>query len=67
MTIDNVFFRSLAEKMQSALFIGLALGDKVKAAEYLVEDPKVVVKRDELTARKERLDIVRQKLLKFSS
>lgn len=66
--IDLKFVKALAKEIQPFLIAKFELGTdnaNTRCAMYLAEDPNIVAKRDELTARKKRLESVHQELIKF--
>jgi len=66
--VDNDFLHALGKDIQGALIDGVGLGsDKAteRATMYLTEDPDIVVRREELLAKKQRLDGVLEKLFSF--
>ncbi|KAH0580123.1 hypothetical protein H2248_002929 [Termitomyces sp. 'cryptogamus'] len=66
--IDLLFVRAIADDMQPSLITQFSLGTvdaKERCAMYLAENPMVVVKRKELTVRKERLEEVKHALHAF--
>ncbi|KDQ60443.1 hypothetical protein JAAARDRAFT_125646, partial [Jaapia argillacea MUCL 33604] len=66
--IDLQFVKAVGEDLQPFLVGKLGLGNSSaseRCASYLVEDPSVVTKRDELIARKNRLELVATKLYHF--
>lgn len=68
MIIDNKFLRAFARELQAHLIrhLGLGAADAVaRCAAYLEEDPLTVAKREELLARKKRLENVQEELLRF--
>ncbi|KAH8092249.1 P-loop containing nucleoside triphosphate hydrolase protein [Cristinia sonorae] len=65
MTIDNMFLFAFARELQPCLIEKLGLGSfssAARCASYLAEDPNVVHERDELLARKKRLESVQIEL-----
>ncbi|KAG6843814.1 hypothetical protein H0H87_012992 [Tephrocybe sp. NHM501043] len=66
--IDLLFVKAIASDMQGSLISKLSLGTadaKERCAMYLAENPTVLMKRKELTVRKERLEEVRHALHAF--
>ncbi|KAK7040880.1 hypothetical protein VNI00_009476 [Paramarasmius palmivorus] len=66
--IDLQFLKGLGEKLQSHIVTQLGLGAATaneRCARYLAEDPAIVARRDELTARHKRLESVQQELNNF--
>jgi hypothetical protein len=68
--IDLKFTKAIPKDIQSFLIDKLGLGatDAAKrCANYLAEDPTMVARRDELMARKKRLENVRLEIQNFGS
>ncbi|KAF5317462.1 hypothetical protein D9758_018043 [Tetrapyrgos nigripes] len=66
--IDLRFVKALSKELQPFLITKFGLGNSSaseRCAQYLAEDPVVVERRDELLARKTRLDKVQQELISF--
>ncbi|RDB17526.1 Interferon-induced GTP-binding protein Mx2 [Hypsizygus marmoreus] len=66
--IDFMFVKPVGTEMQTSLISKLALGTpdaNDRCAMYLSENPMVVVKRKELSSRKQRLEEVKQALHNF--
>ncbi|KAK7461117.1 hypothetical protein VKT23_009043 [Stygiomarasmius scandens] len=66
--IDLRFVKALSKELQPFLISKFGLGTQMaseRCAQYLAEDPSLIAKRDELTARKKRLDSVQQELMGF--
>ncbi|KZT22881.1 hypothetical protein NEOLEDRAFT_1180623 [Neolentinus lepideus HHB14362 ss-1] len=66
--IDRKFVRAIAKDLQGFLISKLGLGTanaSSRCAAYLAEDPNIIVRRDELIARKKRLEGVKLELAKF--
>ncbi|KAG6862119.1 hypothetical protein C0995_005931 [Termitomyces sp. Mi166 len=63
--IDLLFVRAIAEDMQPSLITQFSLGTADAKERYIAENPMMVVKRKELTVRKERLEEVRHALHAF--
>ncbi|EPQ51165.1 hypothetical protein GLOTRDRAFT_141261 [Gloeophyllum trabeum ATCC 11539] len=66
--IDHKFVRAIAKDLQSSLISQLGLGTanaSTRCATYLAEDPHVVARREELIARKKRLEGVTKELSNF--
>ncbi|KAF7800172.1 hypothetical protein EIP86_011419 [Pleurotus ostreatoroseus] len=68
MMIDGQFLFAVAESAQGFLIEKLGLGTHkaaVRCAGYLAEDPTIVVRRDELSRKKARLEQVQSELDNF--
>lgn len=68
LAIDYEFLRAFSEDLQECLLkhLGLGAADAVaKCAAYLEEDPFNTARREELLARKKRLESVQEELLRF--
>ena len=65
LTIDHNFLFASSSSLQGHLIDALALASPARCQGYLAEDPHVVAEREELTARKRRLESVRAELLDF--
>ena len=68
MLIDMTFLFSFADTIQGFLVEKLGLGTEKSAgrcALYLAEDPVIVLRREELTRKKERLGRVQKDLDNF--
>ncbi|KAI0820111.1 P-loop containing nucleoside triphosphate hydrolase protein [Trametes gibbosa] len=68
LTIDHHFLYAFAEKLHERLFERLGLGAHNAAARcsaYIAEDPTIVAARDELLAKKKRLENVQRALFNF--
>ncbi len=68
MSIDYYFLYAFAEQLHERLFERLGLGTANAAARcsaYVAEDPSVVAARDELMAKKKRLENVQRALYHF--
>ncbi|KAK7467517.1 hypothetical protein VKT23_004571 [Stygiomarasmius scandens] len=66
--IDSQFVRALSKELQSFLISKFELGTSTaseRCAKYLVEDASLVSKREELTARRKRLESVQQQLINY--
>jgi hypothetical protein len=66
--IDLRFVKALGKDMQKFLVSELGLGSasaNEKCARYLVEDPLVAARRDDLMARVKRLESVQRELNSF--
>lgn len=68
LAIDHDFIYSFAEELQDRLVekLGLVSNDaRDRCSAYLAEDPHVVAIREELTARRRRLEKVQEELLNY--
>ncbi len=68
MMIDGQFLFAVSESAQGFLIERLGLGTQkasVRCAGYLAEDPMIVVRRDELSRKKARLEAVQSELDNF--
>jgi hypothetical protein len=68
MLIDSLFVKPIGEDMASSLTTKLSLGTadtNERCTVYLAENPVVVTKRKELSARKDRLEEVKNALHTF--
>ena len=65
MTIDHTFLFSFARALQQYLIEKLAVASPARCAAYLAEDPHIVAEREELMARKKRLESVQTELFNF--
>ncbi|KAG5640591.1 hypothetical protein DXG03_007994 [Asterophora parasitica] len=66
--IDYMFVKAVAEDMQSFLISKFALGTAdatERCSAFLADNPMVVIKRKELSARKDRLEVVKHALHTF--
>ncbi|KII84204.1 hypothetical protein PLICRDRAFT_46578 [Plicaturopsis crispa FD-325 SS-3] len=66
--IDLLFVKAVSKDVQSFLVTKLGLGTAnatARCAQYLAEDPNIVQRRDELVARKKRLENVADELYNF--
>ncbi|KDQ60446.1 hypothetical protein JAAARDRAFT_191825 [Jaapia argillacea MUCL 33604] len=66
--IDLKFVRAIGKDLQPFLIGKLGLGTpnaSIRCASYLAEDPHIVARRDELVARKKRLESVELELYNF--
>ncbi|KAF7319138.1 hypothetical protein HMN09_00250200 [Mycena chlorophos] len=67
--IDARFLRAISNSLQKELISAFQLGGEgadARCAMYLTEDPMVVAKRDELMARRKRLEAVQMELHNFA-
>ncbi len=68
MAIDRSFLKTFAESLQEFLIEKLGLGTpnaKVRCASYLAEDAGTATTREELKAKKKRLEDVQEQLFNF--
>ena len=68
LTIDHHFLYAFADTIRARLFERLGLGTPTahqRCVAYVAEDPAIVATRDELLAKKKRLENVRQALFTF--
>ncbi|KAI0079853.1 hypothetical protein K474DRAFT_477367 [Panus rudis PR-1116 ss-1] len=68
MTIDHSFLFSFSESLQNRLIEKLGLGSnnsEARCTAYLAEDPKVAAERDEVMAKKKRLEAVQDELYRY--
>jgi hypothetical protein len=66
--IDLKFVKAITKELQNFLISELGLGTEHandRCAKYLADDPNVVARRDELLARKNRLESVKMELQNF--
>ncbi|KAJ7735808.1 P-loop containing nucleoside triphosphate hydrolase protein [Mycena metata] len=66
--IDLKFLRAISEALQQELISEFELGGanaNTLCAEYLAEDPRLVAKREDLTARRRRLEAIQIQLHNF--
>lgn len=66
--IDLKFIKAITQELQSFLISELGLGTENandRCTKYLAEDPNVIARRDELVARKNRLESVKVELQNF--
>ncbi|KAJ7185818.1 P-loop containing nucleoside triphosphate hydrolase protein [Mycena filopes] len=66
--IDHKFLRALSQTLQQELVSEFGLGSadaNTLCASYLAEDPRLVAKREDLTARSKRLELVQVQLHNF--
>ena len=67
-SIDLKFVKAITKELQNFLILELGLGTVNagdRCTKYLAEDPNVVARRDELLARKNRLESVKVELQNF--
>lgn len=68
MMIDLHFVKAVGKDLQAFLISRLELGAAdaaARCAAYLAEEPVLVARREELTAKRRRLETVRLELYKF--
>jgi hypothetical protein len=66
--IDLLFVKAIAEGLQDFLIAKLELGTasaSARCAKYLAEDPGLVAKREDLLAKKKRLEAATAELYNF--
>ena len=68
LSIDEHFLYAFVETLQAVLFEKLGLGSTnshTRCLSYLAEDPQIVTLREELLAKKKRLESVQKALINF--